>query len=118
MDSSVSVASTATPNKGVLPPALTLTIMTTGSGENCHDSNNVMDIEGKEHFKKLWEKSQAENASLMRDMKLIKTDLESTKTQLDAAKNNPASDIQVHELGSSSSVTSVSSTGAQSTGVF
>jgi len=109
---------TASPSTGVLPPAITSTIMTTGSREDCHNSNSDMDIEGKEYFKMLWEKSQAENASLMRDMKLIKTDLESTKTQLHAAKNNPASDIQVHELGSSSSVTSVSSTAAPSTGVF
>jgi len=106
---------TASPSIGVLPTALTTASMTAGPREECHISNSDMDIEGKEYFKMLWEKSQAENASLMRDMKLIKTDLESTKTQLDAVKNNPASDIQVHELGSSSSVTS---TAAPITGVF
>merc|ERR1719233_1913473 len=98
LDSSVTLAvSTATPSTGVVPPALTSTITTSCSRKDCHDSNNVMDIEGKEHFKQLWEKSQAENASLIREMKLIKTDLESTKTQLDAVKISPASDIEVRE---------------------
>ena len=58
-------------------------------------SIQILDIDQKEDFEKLWKEAQTENESLKRDRKLIRSDLESTKKQRDAVLNTSKPETEV-----------------------